>query len=222
MNSLKQALDDFKIDENITFFVTKFYQKFFFSSEIFEHVEISLKFSKLLKDFYRRDILKIIHDLFETINFTHIIIETQKRFVIILNQMNIIASKMKNLNVIKKKLTIIKNFINILIDFFNNIFIRLNNKRNNFDEFIFKLKNTRVSKILSSNAFKSYQNFIVFLFFSIFSLFKLRETIFKLKFFIKFFINSFKCKKYKKQNCYLKSLHIKTTLAFRLFSRTTI
>ena len=62
-----------------------------------------------------------------------------------------------------------KNFINILIDFFNNMFTRLNNKRNNFSEFIFKLKNTRAQKILSTNAFKLHQNSIVsFVFLNLF------------------------------------------------------
>ena len=62
-----------------------------------------------------------------------------------------------------------KNFINNLIDFLNNMFIRLNNKRNNFSEFISKLKNTRTLKITSLNTFKSYQNSIVsFIFFNFF------------------------------------------------------
>ena len=54
-----------------------------------------------------------------------------------------------------------KNFMSILTSFFNKMFTWLNNKRNNFSEFIFKLKNTKVSKILLSNAFKSHQNSIV-------------------------------------------------------------
>ena len=127
----------------------------------------------MFKNSYRRNILEIIHDLFETINFTQIIIETKKKFAITLNQIienhfdlknkvNIITTKIKNLNIIKKKLTIMKNFINILIDFFNNIFTRLNNKRNNFNEFIFKLKNTKTQKISSLNTFKLHQNSIVF------------------------------------------------------------
>ena len=230
MNFLEQALDDFTIDENMTFFVAKFHQKLFFFNKIFEHVEVNFK---SVRNFYRRDILKIIHDLFETINFTHIIIETHKRFAITLNQIienhfdlknqiNVITSKMKNLNVIKKKLIIMKNFMSILVNFFNNMLIRLNNKRSNFNEFIFTLKNTRVSKISLSNAFKSYQNSIVsFTFFNFLS-FKMREAIFKFKFFIKFFIDFFKCKRYKRQNCYLKNLHIKMTFVFRLFSRITI
>ena len=170
MNLLEQAFDDFRIDENMTFVVVKFYQKFFFLFEILQEL------FKSSRDSHRRDILNIIHDLFETINFTHVIIKTQKKFAIILNQIienyfdlknqiNVITSKIKNLNVIKKKLTIIRNFISILASFFNKIFTRLNNKRSNFSEFIFKLKNTKTSKILSSNAFKSYQNSIVFFIF---------------------------------------------------------
>ena len=150
--------------------LTKFHQKFSFL------FEISQKSSKSFRDFHRRDILEIIHDLFETINFIHIIIETQKRFAITLNQIienhfdlknqvNAMTTKMKNLNVIKKKLTIIKNFMSILINFFNNIFTRLNNKRNNSNEFIYKLKNTRAQEILLSNAFKLHQNSIVFFIF---------------------------------------------------------
>ena len=103
---MKQAFDDFTLNEN-DISSTKSHQKFFFS------FEISQKFSISFRNSHRRDILKIIHDLFETINFTHIIIKTQKRFAIILNQiienhfdlknqMNIITTKMKNLNIIKK------------------------------------------------------------------------------------------------------------------------
>ena len=58
----------------------KFYQKFSFL------FEISQKNFKSSKNFYRRDILNIIYDLFKTINFIHIIIEIQKKFAIILNQ----------------------------------------------------------------------------------------------------------------------------------------
>ena len=165
MSFLEQVFDDFKIDENMTFFATKLHQKFSFFSEIFEHVEISQEFFKSYRDSHQRDVLKIIHDLFKTISFTHVIIETQKKFAIILNQMiennfdlknqiNAIAFKMKNLNIIKQELIIMKNFMSILTNFFNNMFIRLNNKRSNSSEFIFKLKNTRTQKILSSNTFK--------------------------------------------------------------------
>ena len=63
---------------------------------------------------------------------------------------------------------------------------------------------------------------LFFQFLSIFISFKIHEKICNIKFFIKFFIDFFKCKKYKKQNRYLKNLHIKIIFVFRLFFRTTI
>ena len=145
--------------------------------------------------------------MFETINLTHIIIETQKKFAIILNQiiendfdlknqMNAITTKMKNLNIIKKKLTITKNFMSILIDFFNNMFTQLNNKRSNFSEFIFKLKNTRAQKISSTNAFKLYQNSIVF--FVFLNFFIVQNTRNNFQIFYKIFYRLFQIQKIQK------------------------
>ena len=74
---------------------------------------------------------------------------------------------MKNVIDIKKNLKILKKLTNQLItitimQILNQFVLQLKNKRNNFNKFIFKLKNTRFQEILSSNTFKSYQNSIVF------------------------------------------------------------